>query len=96
MCKATTWRKSWVNTTLAFSGTEYIPQTHSSQSADPERVEIYEVKEMLGHADLKTTMRYAHLERTDISLKAKQVLDQLNSTTSDTGIDTTFGMDSSP
>jgi site-specific recombinase XerD len=50
---------------------------------------IYEVKEILGHTDIKTTMRYAHLERTDISLKAKQVLDQLNLTTSDTGIDTT-------
>jgi len=24
---------------------------------------IYEVKEILGHSDIKTTMRYAHLER---------------------------------
>jgi integrase len=39
---------------------------------------IYEVKEILGHTDIKTTMRYAHLERTNISMKAKAVLDAIS------------------
>lgn len=38
---------------------------------------IYEVKEILGHTDIKTTMRYAHLERVDVSRKAKTILDEL-------------------
>lgn len=53
---------------------------------------IYEVKEILGHTDIKTTMRYAHLERTQISLKAKQIIDALNSKTSQDVIDTTGGV----
>jgi integrase len=39
---------------------------------------IYEVKEILGHADIKTTMRYAHLEQRTISRKATEVIDRLN------------------
>jgi integrase len=39
---------------------------------------IYEVKEILGHADIKTTMRYAHLEQRDVSSKARDVINGLN------------------
>jgi len=39
---------------------------------------LYEVKEILGHTDIKTTMRYAHLERRDVTSKAKDVIDRLN------------------
>jgi integrase len=39
---------------------------------------VYEVKEMLGHSDIKTTMRYAHLEQKDVSSRAKDVLEKLN------------------
>jgi len=39
---------------------------------------LYEVKEILGHTDINTTMRYAHLERKDISYKAKEVINKLN------------------
>lgn len=39
---------------------------------------VYEVKEMLGHSDIKTTMRYAHLEQRDISSKARDVINHLN------------------
>jgi len=38
---------------------------------------IYEVKEILGHTDIKTTMRYAHLERVDVSKKMKKLLDKV-------------------
>lgn len=39
---------------------------------------IYEVKEILGHTDIKTTMRYAHLERKEVTSKARDVIDKLN------------------
>ena len=39
---------------------------------------LYEVKEILGHTDINTTMRYAHLERRDISSKARDVINNLN------------------
>lgn len=38
---------------------------------------IYEVKEILGHTDIKTTMRYAHLERVDVSRRAVHLIDKL-------------------
>ena len=42
---------------------------------------IYEVKAILGHADIKTTMRYAHLEQRDVSSKARDVINSLNKET---------------
>ncbi len=41
---------------------------------------IYEVKEILGHADIKTTMRYAHLEQREVSSKARDLMNRLNKT----------------
>lgn len=39
---------------------------------------LYEVKEILGHSDIKTTMRYAHLEQRDVSSRARDVIERLN------------------
>ncbi len=39
---------------------------------------IYEVKEILGHTDIATTMRYSHLEIRDVSSKARDVINQIN------------------
>lgn len=39
---------------------------------------IYEVKNVLGHTDIKTTMRYAHLENVDVTQKARNVIETLN------------------
>jgi site-specific recombinase XerD len=39
---------------------------------------LYELKEILVHADIKTTMRYAHIEQTQVSLKARNVINKLN------------------
>lgn len=39
---------------------------------------IYEVREILGHADIKTTMRYAHLEQRHVSKKARDIIDRLS------------------
>lgn len=39
---------------------------------------VYEVKEVLGHADVKTTMRYAHLEQQAVLARARDVINDLN------------------
>jgi len=39
---------------------------------------VYEVREILGHADIKTTMRYAHLEQRQVTSKARDVINRLN------------------
>jgi integrase len=39
---------------------------------------IYEVREILGHADIKTTMRYAHLEQRHVSKKARDIIEALS------------------
>lgn len=39
---------------------------------------IYEVKHVLGHSDIRTTMRYCHLEQAIVTEKAMQVLNRLN------------------
>lgn len=39
---------------------------------------VYEVKEILGHSDIKTTMRYAHLEQKDVSSRARDVINKIN------------------
>jgi integrase len=41
-------------------------------------VSLYEVKEVLGHADIKTTMRYAHLDRNVVLRRARDVINTLN------------------
>lgn len=43
---------------------------------------IYEVREILGHSDIKTTMRYAHLENRHVTAKARDVINRLNAGTS--------------
>lgn len=39
---------------------------------------IYEVRSVLGHTDIKTTMRYAHLENVDVTQRARDVIENLN------------------
>lgn len=51
----------------------------------------WNTKEVLGHSDIKTTMRYAHLEQAAVSLKVKEVMNKLNRATSQHGTDTTPG-----
>lgn len=49
----------------------------------------WNTKEVLGHSDIKTTMRYAHLEQAAVSLKVKEVMNKLNTTASQHGTRTT-------
>lgn len=39
---------------------------------------VYEVRDILGHNDIKTTMRYAHLEHKQVTLKARDLINQIN------------------
>ena len=38
---------------------------------------VYEIKDVLGHADVKTTMRYAHLEQQVVLARARDVIDRV-------------------
>ncbi|HIB84645.1 MAG TPA: integrase, partial [Chromatiaceae bacterium] len=55
--------------------------THASRLIQ-NGMSVYEVKEMLGHTDIKTTLRYAHLEQREVSCRARDVIDLLNSESS--------------
>lgn len=57
-----------------------LRHTHASRLIQ-NGINIYEVKEILGHADIKTTMRYAHLEQKNVSSRARDVINRLNENT---------------
>jgi site-specific recombinase XerD len=40
---------------------------------------LYEVASILGHRDVQTTQRYAHLESRDVSQRARDIMEALNS-----------------
>ncbi len=39
---------------------------------------LYEVQSVLGHSDIKTTLRYAHLEQAKVTQKARDVINVIN------------------
>lgn len=47
---------------------------------------LYEVKEILGHSDIKTTMRYAHIEQSKVSRKATDLINKMNQAASEGSI----------
>jgi integrase len=55
-----------------------LRHTHASRLVQ-NGLSIYEVREVLGHTDIKTTMRYAHLESRQVTSKARDVINRLNS-----------------
>lgn len=59
-----------------------LRHTHASRLIQ-NGLSVYEVRSVLGHSDIKTTMRYAHLEQTSVTQKARDVINMLtvNSTT---------------
>ena len=52
---------------------------------------LYEVANVLGHVDIQTTQRYAHLERKDVSQRARDIMEALNSSASVGGIQIAAG-----
>lgn len=54
-----------------------LRHTHASRLIQ-NGMTVYEVREVLGHTDIKTTMRYAHLETRQVTSKARDVINRLN------------------
>lgn len=54
-----------------------LRHTHASRLIQ-NGMSVYEVREVLGHTDIKTTMRYAHLETRQVTSKARDVINRLN------------------
>lgn len=54
-----------------------LRHTHASRLVQL-GMSVYEVQKILGHADIRTTMRYAHLEEKTVSSKARNLINKLN------------------
>ena len=54
-----------------------LRHTHASRLVQM-GMSIYEVQKVLGHNDIRTTMRYAHLEQVDVHTRARDLINGLN------------------
>ncbi|MEO7221117.1 MAG: site-specific integrase, partial [Devosia sp.] len=54
-----------------------LRHTHASRLIQ-HGMSVYEVKSVLGHADIRTTMRYAHLEQATVTSKARDLIEQIH------------------
>lgn len=70
-------RKAFDRAGLPGCSAHTLRHTHASRLIQ-NGLNIYEVKEMLGHSDIKTTMRYAHIEQRTVSTRARDVINRLN------------------
>jgi len=52
-----------------------LRHTHASRLIQ-HGMSVYEVRTILGHADIRTTMRYAHLEQNAVTQKARALVDE--------------------
>jgi len=73
-------RKAIKNAGLLDCKIHTLRHTHASRLIQ-NGLSVYEVREVLGHTDIKTTMRYAHLESRQVTSKARDVINRLNQTT---------------
>ena len=71
-------RKALRNAGLSDCKIHTLRHTHATRLIQ-NGMSVYEVKEILGHSDIKTTMRYAHLESKHVTSKARDVINRLNS-----------------
>jgi integrase len=53
-----------------------LRHTHASRLIQ-NGMSVYEVKSVLGHADIRTTMRYAHLEQATVTSRARDLIERL-------------------
>lgn len=70
-------RKAMRNAGLKDCRIHTLRHTHASRLIQ-NGMSVYEVREVLGHTDIKTTMRYAHLETQQVTSKARDVINKLN------------------
>lgn len=54
-----------------------LRHTHASRLIQ-HGMSVYEVKSVLGHADIRTTMRYAHLEEAKVTSRARDIVELLS------------------
>jgi len=73
-------RKALRKAGLADCRIHTLRHTHASRLIQ-NGLSVYEVREVLGHTDIKTTMRYAHLETRQVTSKARDVINRLNAQT---------------
>jgi integrase len=74
------WRKAFDRAGLHDCTIHTLRHTHATRLIQ-NGLSVYEVQTVLGHTDPKTTMRYAHLEQTKVTAKARDVIDRLNQPT---------------
>ena len=67
-----------IRSSLALAALQPSRHTHASRLIQ-NGLSVYEVRAVLGHTDIKTTMRYAHLEQVSVTQKARDVINRLNS-----------------
>ncbi len=53
---------------------------------------LYEVASILGHRDVQTTQRYAHLECRDVSQRARDIMEALNSVPASAVVESNAGV----
>jgi site-specific recombinase XerD len=70
-------RKALRNAGLSDCKIHTLRHTHATRLIQ-NGMSVYEVKEILGHSDIKTTMRYAQLESLQVASKARDVINRLN------------------
>lgn len=69
-------RKAFQRAGLLDCTVHTLRHTHASRLIQ-NGMSVYEVKAILGHADIRTTMRYAHLEQVAVSSKARDVMERM-------------------
>lgn len=74
---ASTFRRAFGRAGLSDCSVHTLRHTHATRLIQ-NGLSLYEVKEILGHADIRTTMRYAHIEQRTVSVKAREVINRLN------------------
>ncbi len=72
-----TFHKAFQRAGLPDCSAHTLRHTHATRLIQ-NGMNLYEVKEILGHADIKTTMRYAHIEQAQVSRKAVEVINKFN------------------
>lgn len=68
-------RKAFNRAGLVDCTVHTLRHTHASRLIQ-HGMSVYEVRSILGHADIRTTMRYAHLEQRAVTQKARDLVDQ--------------------
>lgn len=72
---STPFRRAFDRAGLKGCSAHTLRHTHATRLIQ-NGMNLYEVKEILGHASINTTMRYAHLEKANVSRKAVDVINQ--------------------